>query len=124
MLNRINANNLRGDAFGGLTAAVVALPMALAFGVAATGDPAPGLWGAVIIGLVASLFGGTPTLISEPTGPMTVVFTSVILSLTATAPDKETAMAMAFTVVTLPASSRSCSGLFVLGATSPRCPTP
>ncbi len=115
MLNRINANNLRGDAFGGLTAAVVALPMALAFGVAATGDPAPGLWGAVIIGLVASLFGGTPTLISEPTGPMTVVFTSVILSLTATAPDKETAMAMAFTVVILAGIFQILFGVFRLG---------
>ena len=115
MLNRIHANNLRGDAFGGLTAAVVALPMALAFGVAATGDPAPGLWGAVIIGLVASLFGGTPTLISEPTGPMTVVFTSVILSLTATAPDKETAMAMAFTVVILSGIFQILFGVFRLG---------
>ena len=115
MLNRIHANNLRGDAFGGLTAAVVALPMALAFGVAATGDPAPGLWGAVIIGLVASLFGGTPTLISEPTGPMTVVFTSVILSLTATAPDKETAMAMAFTVVILAGIFQILFGVFRLG---------
>ena len=115
MLNRINADNLRGDAFGGLTAAMVALPMALAFGVAATGDPAPGLWGAVIIGLVASLFGGTPTLISEPTGPMTVVFTSVILSLTATAPDKETAMAMAFTVVILAGIFQILFGVFRLG---------
>ena len=115
MLNRIHANNLRGDAFGGLTAAVVALPMALAFGVAATGDPAPGLWGAVIIGLVASLFGGTSTLISEPTGPMTVVFTSVILSLTATAPDKETAMAMAFTVVILAGIFQILFGVFRLG---------
>jgi len=115
LLNRIHANNLRGDAFGGLTAAVVALPMALAFGVAATGDPAPGLWGAVIIGLVASLFGGTPTLISEPTGPMTVVFTSVILSLTATAPDKETALAMAFTVVILAGIFQILFGVFRLG---------
>ena len=115
MLNRINANNLRGDAFGGLTAAVVALPMALAFGVAATGDPAPGLWGAVIIGRVASLFGGTPTLISEPTGPMTVVFTSVILSLTATAPNQETAMAMAFTVVILAGIFQILFGVFRLG---------
>ena len=67
MLNRFNTNNLRGDAFGGLTAAVIALPMALAFGIAvgnASGVPevgaAAGLWGAVIIGLVASLFGGPP----------------------------------------------------------------
>ena len=115
MLNRISISNLRGDAFGGVTAAVIALPMALAFGVAATGDPAPGLWGAVIIGLVASLFGGTPTLISEPTGPMTVVFTSVILSFTATAPDKETAMAMAFTVVILAGLFQILFGVFRLG---------
>ena len=122
-MNRINATNLRGDAFGGVTAAVIALPMALAFGVAATGDPAPGLWGAVIIGLVAAVFGGTPTLISEPTGPMTVVFTSVILSFTATAPDKETAMAMAFTVVILAGLFQILLVCFVLGVTSPRCPT-
>ena len=115
LLNRISTQNIKGDAFGGLTAAVVALPMALAFGVAATGDPGPGLWGAVIIGLVAAFFGGTPTLISEPTGPMTVVFTSVIISLTATAPDKETAMAMAFTVVILAGLFQILFGVFRLG---------
>ena len=115
LLNRISTKNIKGDAFGGLTAAVVALPMALAFGVAATGDPGPGLWGAVIIGLVAAFFGGTPTLISEPTGPMTVVFTSVILSFTATAPDKETALAMAFTVVILAGLFQILFGVFRLG---------
>ena len=114
-LNRISTQNIKGDAFGGLTAAVVALPMALAFGVAATGSPGPGLWGAVIIGLVAAFFGGTPTLISEPTGPMTVVFTSVIISLTATAPDEGTAMAMAFTVVMLAGVFQILFGVFRLG---------
>ena len=114
-LNRISTQNIKGDAFGGLTAAVVALPMALAFGVAATGSPSPGLWGAVIIGLVAAFFGGTPTLISEPTGPMTVVFTSVIISLTATAPDEGTAMAMAFTVVMLAGVFQILFGVFRLG---------
>ena len=113
--NRISTQNIKGDAFGGLTAAVVALPMALAFGVAATGDPGPGLWGAVIIGLVAAFFGGTPTLISEPTGPMTVVFTAVIISLTATAPDKETGLAMAFTVVMLAGLFQILFGVFRLG---------
>ena len=105
LLNRINATNLRGDVFGGLTAAVIALPMALAFGIAvgnASGVPgagaAAGLWGAVIIGLVASLFGGTPTLISEPTGPMTVVFTSVVISFSSSAESPEKALAMAFGV--------------------------
>ncbi len=115
LLNRISTQNIKGDAFGGLTAAVVALPMALAFGVAATGEPGPGLWGAVIIGLVAAFFGGTPTLISEPTGPMTVVFTSVIISLTASAPNKETGLAMAFTVVILAGLFQILFGVFRLG---------
>ena len=122
MLNRFNTNNLRGDAFGGLTAAVIALPMALAFGIAvgnASGVPevgaAAGLWGAVIIGLVASLFGGTPTLISEPTGPMTVVFTSVVISFASTAESPEKALAMAFTVGVLAGVFQILFGLFRLG---------
>ena len=115
MLNRINTNNLKGDAFGGLTAAVIALPMALAFGIASGAGAAAGLWGAVIIGLVASLFGGTPTLISEPTGPMTVVFTSVIISFTATADSPEQALAMAFTVGVLAGVFQILFGVCRLG---------
>jgi len=122
LLNRINATNLKGDVFGGLTAAVIALPMALAFGIAvgnASGAPevgaAAGLWGAVIIGLVASLFGGTPTLISEPTGPMTVVFTSVVISFASTAESPQKALAMAFTVGVLAGVFQILFGLFRLG---------
>ncbi len=122
LLNRINATNLRGDVFGGLTAAVIALPMALAFGIAvgnASGVPgagaAAGLWGAVIIGLVASLFGGTPTLISEPTGPMTVVFTSVVISFSSSAESPEKALAMAFGVGVLAGVFQILFGLFRLG---------
>ncbi|GCE64260.1 SulP family inorganic anion transporter [cyanobiont of Ornithocercus magnificus] len=115
LLNQISARHWRGDLFGGLTAAVVALPMALAFGVASGAGAAAGLWGAVIIGLVAALFGGTPTLISEPTGPMTVVFTSVIVSLNATAGDQETALALAFSVVILAGLFQILFGVCRLG---------
>ncbi|MDP5123551.1 MAG: SulP family inorganic anion transporter, partial [Cyanobium sp. MAG_04] len=80
LLNHISTNNIKGDLFGGVTAAVIALPMALAFGVASGAGAAAGLWGAVLVGLFAALFGGTPSLISEPTGPMTVVMTAVIAS--------------------------------------------
>jgi len=72
-------NSLRGDFFGGLTAAVVALPLALAFGVASGLGPLPGLYGAIIVGFFAALFGGTPTQITGPTGPMTVVVASIFL---------------------------------------------
>jgi SulP family sulfate permease len=42
--NRINFRNVRGDFLGGLTAAVVALPMALAFGIASGAGASAGLW--------------------------------------------------------------------------------
>jgi SulP family sulfate permease len=99
IFNEIRLDNLRGDLFGGVTAAIIALPMALAFGVASGAGPAAGLYGAVLVGLFAALFGGTPTLISEPTGPMTVVMTAVIANLVAANPEQ--GMAMAFTVVML-----------------------
>ena len=77
MTNTIK-RNLTGDIYGGLTAAVIALPLALAFGVASGAGPAAGLYGAVVLGFVAALFGGTPVQISGPTGPMTVVAASAI----------------------------------------------
>lgn len=111
--NRIHFRNLQGDIFGGITAAVIALPMALTFGVASGAGAAAGLWGAILIGFFAALFGGTPTLISEPTGPMTVVMTAVIASLTATNP--ENGMAMAFTVVMLAGVFQIIFGVLKLG---------
>ncbi|QVV68954.1 SulP family inorganic anion transporter [Synechococcus sp. LA31] len=113
LLNHISTNNIKGDLFGGVTAAVIALPMALAFGVASGAGAAAGLWGAVLVGLFAALFGGTPTLISEPTGPMTVVMTAVIANLTAS--DPENGMAMAFTVVMLAGLFQIAFGLLKLG---------
>lgn len=113
ILNEIRFDNLRGDLFGGVTAAVIALPMALAFGVASGAGPAAGLYGAVLVGLFASLFGSTPTLISEPTGPMTVIMTAVIAQLLAANPEQ--GMAMAFTVVMLAGVFQMLFGALKLG---------
>lgn len=84
----ISTNNLKGDVFGGITAGIVALPLALAFGIQAFGgidDPSAssmgalaGLVGATLLGFFASLFGGTHSQISGPTGPMTVITASLI----------------------------------------------
>lgn len=71
-------DNLRGDIFGGLTAGIVALPLALGFGVASGLGPAAGLYGAIVLGICAALFGGTKPQISGPTGPMTVVSATVV----------------------------------------------
>ncbi len=71
-------NNLKGDIFGGLTAGIVALPLALAFGVQSGLGASAGLYGAMVLGLFAALFGGTNSQISGPTGPMTVVSATIV----------------------------------------------
>ena len=111
--NRIHFRNVKGDIFGGITAAVIALPMALTFGVASGAGASAGLWGAILVGFFAALFGGTPTLSSEPTGPMTVVMTAVIAGLTAANP--ENGLAMAFTVVMLAGVFQIIFGILRLG---------
>lgn len=113
VFNEINLRNVRGDAFGGITAAVIALPMALAFGVASGAGAEAGLYGAILVGLFASLFGGSPTLMSEPTGPMTVVFTAVITKLIAE--DPVNGLSMAFTVVVMAGMFQMAFGAMRLG---------
>lgn len=81
MTRFFDLSHLRGDIFGGLTAGVVALPLALAFGEASGAGPIAGVYGAILVGFFAALFGGTPSQISGPTGPMIVVFAGVFASL-------------------------------------------
>ena len=112
-LNTLSLSNLRGDLLGGLTAAVVSLPLALTFGVASGAGAEAGLYGAILIGLFTALFGGTATLISEPTGPMTVVMTAVISTLVAANP--ENGLSMAFTVVIMAGIFQIVFGYLRLG---------
>lgn len=69
--------NLKGDLFGGITSSVVALPLALAFGVLSGAGAAAGLYSAIFVGILAAMFGGSPAQISGPTGGMTVVLVEV-----------------------------------------------
>jgi len=71
-------DNIKGDIFGGTTAAVVALPLALAFGVASGVGAIAGLYGAIAVGFFAAVFGGTKSQVSGPTGPMTVVMAVIV----------------------------------------------
>ncbi|MBN09228.1 MAG: sodium-independent anion transporter [Flavobacteriaceae bacterium] len=82
-MNYFNFKHLKGDFFGGLTAGIVALPLALAFGVSSGLGPSAGLYGAIFVSFFAALFGGTETQISGPTAPMTAVSMVVIGSLIA-----------------------------------------
>ncbi len=72
-------SNVKGDAFGGITAGIVALPLALAFGAQTELGAIAGLYGAIALGILAAIFGGTKTQISGPTAPMTVVSAVMIM---------------------------------------------
>ena len=78
---------LRGDLFGGVTAAVVALPVALGFGIASGMGAAAGLYGAIAVGFFASVFGGTRSQVSGPTAPMTVAMAVIVTTHASTLPE-------------------------------------
>jgi SulP family sulfate permease len=108
-INGLHFNNIRGDLYGGLTAAVVALPLAMAMGAASGLGAISGLYGAIFVGFFAALCGGTPAQVSGPTGPMTVVMATIFIQYTGMFPDNPAqGAALAFTVVIL-------GGLFQIG---------
>lgn len=112
----LHFNNLRGDIYGGLTAAVVALPLALAMGVSSGAGPIAGIYGAIFVGLFAALLGGTPSQVSGPTGPMTVVMAVIFTEYTSMFPDKpEYGAALAFTVVIMGGLLQILFGVMKLG---------
>lgn len=119
LVNHLNFRNFRGDLLGGMTAAIVALPLALAFGVSATADvptnsgAIAGLYGAISVGFFASLCGGTPSQISGPTGPMSVVMATIFVALMKEDPD--VGLAMAFTVVMMAGLFQILFGVLRLG---------
>ena len=99
---------LRGDLFGGITAAVVGLPVALAFGVASGLGPLAGLYGAVAVGFFAAVFGGTRSQISGPTAPMAVAMAVVVTSQT-------DGLADAFTIVVMAGFIQVLLGVMRIG---------
>ncbi len=113
LVNRLHFNNLRGDLLGGITAAIVALPLALAFGVSSGAGAITGLYGAIFVGFFAALCGGTPSQITGPTGPMTVIMATVFSTLIAKNPDL--GLEMAFTVVMLGGLFQILFGVLQLG---------
>ncbi|TMN37956.1 sodium-independent anion transporter [Pseudoalteromonas piscicida] len=112
-LKRFKNASLKGDLFGGVTTAIISLPLALAFGVASGAGAEAGMWGAILVGLFAALFGGSTSLISEPTGPMTVIMTAVLTAMMSKYP--ENGLAMGFTVVMMAGAFQILLGTLKLG---------
>ena len=103
-----NLQIFRGDVFGGITAAVVGLPVALAFGVASGLGAVAGIYGAISVGFFAAVFGGTRSQISGPTGPMAVAMAVVV---TANADN----LAEAFTIVIMAGLIQILLGVLRIG---------
>ena len=98
----------RGDVFGGVTSAVVGLPVALAFGVASGLGALAGIYGAIAVGFLAAVFGGTRSQISGPTGPMAVAM-AVIVTVHADS------LAKAFTIVIMAGVIQILLGVLRIG---------
>ena len=103
-----NLHDFREDAFGGITAAVVGLPTALAFGVASGLGAVAGMYGAIALGLFAAIFGGTRAQISGPTGPMALAMAVVVTS-------HAESLEEAFTIVVMAGLLQICLGLLRIG---------
>ncbi len=91
---KYDLQTFRGDLFGGVTSAVVALPVSLAFGVASGLGAAAGLYGVIAVGFFAAVFGGNRFQMSGPTPAMTVAMSVIVTTHAST-------LSEAFTVVVL-----------------------
>ena len=105
---RQRLRTFKGDLFGGITAAVVGLPVALAFGEASGLGALAGIYGAISVGFFAAVFGGTRSQISGPTGPMAIAM-AVVVTLHA---DN---LAAAFTIVIMAGLFQVLLGLVGIG---------
>ena len=114
-LFKFDFSNLRGDLFGGITAGIVALPLALAFGVQSGMGATAGLYGAIALGMFASFFGGTPSQISGPTGPMTVISSLVVLTAIESTGSVENGFGTIITIFALAGFFLIMFGVFKLG---------
>ncbi len=103
-------NRLPGDIFGGVTATVIALPVALGFGVASGLGPIAGIYSAIAVGFFAAVFGGTPSQISGPTGPMTIAMAVVLIQ------HAGGDLTKAFTIVMLAGLLQIALGLLRIGS--------
>lgn len=108
-------SNINGDFFGGITAGIVALPLALAFGEQTELGAVAGLYGAIALGVVAAIFGGTKTQISGPTSPMTVVSAVLISETISKAGSLQNAMPIIIATFVLAGIIQALLGILKLG---------
>ena len=109
---KYDLQTFRGDVFGGVTSAVIGLPIALAFGVASGLGPLAGIYGAIAVGFFAAVFGGTRSQTSGPTPSMTVAMAMAMAVIVTT--HAET-LAEAFTIATMAGFFQIVLGVLKIG---------
>lgn len=112
---KVHWDNIRGDLVGGLNVGVVALPLAIAFGVESGLGAIAGLIAAIVVSLVGATLGGSPWLISGPTVPVTVVSSVIIASELDHAATHEAALATIFMIFLLSGAFQIVFGLLRFG---------
>ncbi len=113
---RKRAANAKNDILSGLTVALALVPEAVAFAFVAGVDPLVGLYAAFMIGLITSVFGGRPGMISGATGALAVVMVHLVAEGNAMgAPGEELGLYYLFATVILMGIIQMLAGVFKLG---------
>jgi SulP family sulfate permease len=111
---KFGLGSIGGDLFGGISAGVAALPLCLGLGVLSGLGPEAGLYGAIALGILASLLGGAPVLVSGPTAPMTLVSAGIVAA--SLSPDGEVHFGLIGAVFLLTGVFQVVLGLLRLGS--------
>ena len=110
------SSNVKNDILSGLTVALALVPEAVAFAFVAGVDPLVGLYAAFMVGLITSIFGGRPGMISGATGALAVVMVSLVARGNAMgAEGDETGLYYLFLTVILMGIIQVLAGVFKLG---------
>ncbi len=113
---RKRVKNVKNDILSGITVALALVPEAVAFAFVAGVDPLVGLYAAFMIGLVTSIFGGRPGMISGATGALAVVMVSLVSEGNAMGnPDENLGLYYLFATVILMGMIQISAGVFKLG---------
>ncbi|TBN05568.1 SulP family inorganic anion transporter [Hyunsoonleella flava] len=113
---RKRAKNAKNDILSGLTVALALVPEAVAFAFVAGVDPLVGLYAAFMIGLITSVFGGRPGMISGATGALAVVMVSLVAEGNAMGePSEQLGLYYLFATVILMGIIQILAGVFKLG---------
>ncbi|MDG1778792.1 MAG: SulP family inorganic anion transporter [Flavobacteriaceae bacterium] len=113
---RKRSANVKNDIFSGLTVALALVPEAVAFAFVAGVDPLVGLYAAFMIGLITSIFGGRPGMISGATGALAVVMVSLVAQGNALGnPSEDLGLYYLFLTVILMGFIQILAGVFKLG---------